>query len=195
MNKVCLHLLIMLSITVHAQTPLYDQTKEGFLVFHPIKTNEQGKIIPWYNDEPGIAYDFVINATWHFWDTMRRDMNGLPYFMNHQVWRPQNDPRGLGGDQLAMALSSWQLLYQYSGNENVKENMKFIADYYLTHSLSPANAKWPDLPFPYNTMIYSGIYDGDMVIGKNFTQPDKAGSFGWELIKLYKITGNDNYLV
>ncbi len=195
MNKFCLLLLSILSITVDAQTPLYDQTKEGFLVFHPIKTNEQGKIVPWYNDEPGIAYDFVINATWHFWDTMRRDMNGLPYYMNHQVWRPQNDPRGLGGDQLAMALSSWQLLYQYSGNENVKENMKFIADYYLTHSLSPANAKWPDLPFPYNTMVYSGIYDGDMVIGKDFTQPDKAGSFGWELIKLYKITGNDNYLV
>jgi hypothetical protein len=33
-----------------------------------------------------------------------------------------------------------------------------------------------------------------MVIGRNFTQPDKAGSFGWELIKLYKITGNAAYL-
>jgi hypothetical protein len=42
---------------------------------------------------------------------MRHDMNGLPYYMNHQVWRPNNDPRGLGGDQLQMALSSWQLLY------------------------------------------------------------------------------------
>jgi hypothetical protein len=85
-------------------------------------------------------------------------------------------------------------LYQYSGNERVKENMKFIADYYLTHSLSPANATWPNIPFPYNTMIYSGVYDGDMVIGKGYTQPDKAGSFGYELVKLYKITGNENYL-
>jgi hypothetical protein len=72
--------------------------------------------------------------------------------------------------------------------------MKFIADYYMSHSLSPATAKWPNLPYPYNTMIYSGIYDGDMVIGKGYTQPDKAGSFGWELIKLYKITRNENYL-
>ena len=194
MNKAWLLPLFFLPFTAPAQTPRYDQTKEGFLVFHPIKTNNKGKIIPWYNDEPGIAYDFVINATWNFWDTMRRDINGLPYYMNHQVWRPKNDPRGLGGDQLAMALSSWQLLYQYSGNEKVKENMTFIADYYLTHSLSPATAKWPNIPFPYNTMVYSGMYDGDMVIGKDFTQPDKAGSFGWELVKLYKITGKENYL-
>ncbi|HEX8279314.1 MAG TPA: hypothetical protein VF540_11490, partial [Segetibacter sp.] len=194
MKKTHLLLLLLSFHTSWSQTPYYDSTREGFLSFHPIKTDRQGSIISWYNDEPGIAYDFVINAIWNFWDTMRRDMNGLPYYMNHQVWRPENDPRGLGGDQFAMALSSWQLLYQYSGNERVKENMKFIADYYLTHSLSPANATWPNIPFPYNTMIYSGVYDGDMVIGKDYTQPDKAGSFGYELVKFYKISGNENYL-
>ncbi|HVU93592.1 MAG TPA: hypothetical protein VHE34_00130 [Puia sp.] len=63
---------------------------------------------------------------------LRRDMNGLPYYMNHQVWNPAfDDPRGIGGDQFAMALSSWRLNYAYSGNERVKENMFFIADYYL----------------------------------------------------------------
>jgi hypothetical protein len=92
-----------------------------------------------------------------------------------------------------MALSSWNLLYGYSGDEAVKEEMKFIADYYLTHSLSPADATWPDIPYPYNTLIYSGIYDGDMVIGKGFTQPDKAGSFGLELVKLYKVTTTVTY--
>jgi hypothetical protein len=194
MQKIYLLLLLLSFHTSQSQTPYYDSTREGFLSFHPIKTDGQGSIISWYNDEPGIAYDFVINAIWNFWDTMRRDMNGLPYYMNHQVWRPENDPRGLGGDQLAMALSSWQLLYQYSGNERVKENMKFIADYYLAHSLSAANASWPNIPFPYNTMIYSGVYDGDMVIGKDYTQPDKAGSFGYELVKLYKISRNENYL-
>ncbi len=180
--------------TATAQTPYYDQTKEGFLVFHPIRTDAQGKILPWYADELGKSFDFVVKATWEFWISMRSDFNGLPYYLNHQVWRPQNDPRGLGGDQLAMALSSWQLLYQYTGDERVKENMKLIADYYLTHSLSPADAHWPNLPFPYNTFVYSGQYDGDMVIGRGFTQPDKAGSFGLELVKLYKITGRANYL-
>lgn len=71
--------------------------------------------------------------------------------------------------------------------------MKFIAEYYLTHGLSPSAALWPDIPFPYNTFIYSGIYDGDMVIGKDYTQPDKAGSFGIELINLYKILSKERY--
>jgi hypothetical protein len=111
----------------------------------------------------------MMHLVWNFWDTMRIDLNGIPYYMNHQVWRPVvNDPRGLGGDQFAMALSSWRLYYQYTGNEKVKQNMKFIAEYYLTHSLSDAGAKWPNIPYPYNTFVYSGIYDGDMIITKGF---------------------------
>jgi hypothetical protein len=186
--------LLLFPFLLKAQTVYYDQSREGFLVFHEIRTDGQGNIIPWYDENPGIAYDHVIGLVWDFWNTMRSDMNGLPYYMNHQVWRPVNDPRGLGGDQLNMALSSWRLLYMYAGNEEVKENMKFIADYYLTHSLSSPDAAWPDIPFPYNTLTYSGYYDGDMVIGEGYTQPDKAGSFGRELIHLYKITGKEKYL-
>jgi hypothetical protein len=33
-----------------------------------------------------------------------------------------------------------------------------------------------------------------MVIGKGYTQPDKAGSFGIELVKMYQLTGKRNYL-
>jgi len=164
------------------------------LMYHKIRTSQDGKILPWYSDDPAASYDHIIELVWNFWDTMRVDMNGIPYYMNHQVWRGDfNDPRGLGGDQLQMALSSWQLLYMYSGNERVKENMKFLADYYLSHGLSPATAQWPNLPFPYNTLIYSGVYDGDMVLGKDYLQPDKAGSFGCELVKLYKMMTNERY--
>lgn len=168
---------------------------EKLFNYHNIHLNAEDKtILPWFSVDPGKSFDFVINVVWDFWNNMRTDKNGLPYYMNHQVWRPDfNDRRGIGGDQFSMALSSWNLLYAYSGNEAVKEEMKYIADYYLTHSLSPANAAWPNLPFPYNTLIYSGIYDGDMVIGRNFTQPDKAGSFGLELVKLYKMTTTRSY--
>jgi hypothetical protein len=165
------------------------------LIYHDIVTDSNGKIIPWYDKDLGKSFDHVIGLVWNFWDTMRIDMNGLPYYMNHQVWEENfNDRRGIGGDQLQMALSSWRLLYAYSGNEQVKANMCFMADYYLSHSLSKPEDKWPDIPYPYNTLIYSGIYDGDMVIGKNFTQPDKAGSFGYELVNLYKMTGLTVYL-
>lgn len=168
--------------------------QEELLIYHNIKTDGAGRIIPWYDAEPGKSFDHVINLVWNFWDTMRTDYNGIPYYMNHQVWAPKaNDPRGIGGDQLQMALSSWRLLYAYAGNEKVKENMKFLADYYITHGFSPATSKWPNIPYPYNTLVYSGIYDGDMVIGKWFTQPDKAGSFGIELVHLYKMLSRERY--
>lgn len=159
------------------------------LLYHQIHLSPADHtILPWYSENPGESYDFVINKVWDFWNNIRIDKNGLPYYMNHQVWREEiNDPRGIGGDQLSMALCSWHLLYGYSGNESIKENMSFLADYYLSHSLSPADAVWPNIPYPYNTLIYSGIYDGDMILGKGFTQPDKAGSFGLELVKLYKM--------
>jgi hypothetical protein len=42
--------------------------------------------------------------------------------------------------------------------------------------------------------VESGIYDGDMILGAHYTQPDKAGSFAYELVRLYKKTGEGKYL-
>jgi hypothetical protein len=165
------------------------------LIYHPIQTDQKGHIAPWFNADPAISYDHNIRLVWDFWFHMRRDMNGLPYYMNHQVYVENfDDARGIGGDQFAMTISSWRLLYAYLGDENLKSDMYFMAGYYLTHGLSPANCKWPDIPFPYNTMTYSGIYDGDMRNGKDITQPDKAGSFGLELITLYKLKDDQLFL-
>lgn len=188
-------LLLLKPVSMFSQSVKETILEEKLFHYHNIHLEATGKtILPWYSTDAGKSFDFVVNRVWDFWNTMRNDKNGLPYYMNHQVWRPDfNDRRGIGGDQFSMALSSWNLYYAYSGNETVKEEMKFIADYYLTHSLSPADAAWQDLPYPYNTLIYSGIYDGDMVIGKGFTQPDKAGSFGLELVKLYKMTTTTTY--
>jgi hypothetical protein len=165
----------------------------GYLVYHPIKTDAEGNIIPWYSPNLGSSFDHVLWLVWNFWDTMRVDINGLPYYMNHQVWEDKyNDGRGVVGSQFEMALSSWYLYYRYTGNQRVIDNMIFMTDYYLSHSLSPADAAWPNIPYPYNTLVYSGIYDGDMILGKGFTQPDKAGGFGYELVNLYKMSGNEN---
>jgi len=173
--------------------------KKEVLQYHPIQVDKNGHILPWNTSATspnlGRAYDQIIESLWVFWRDMRRDANGLPYYMNHQVWQPTvNDRRGLGGDQFNMALSSWKLLFAYRGgtqgfhqNNEVRDNMQFIADYYLAHSLSPATAAWPNFPYPYNSILYSGRYDGDMVIGPGYTQPDKAASFGAELVELYKL--------
>ena len=162
--------------------------------YHSVRLDKNGNILPWYSSNPGESYDTVISLVWHFWKNIETDSNGLKYYMNHQVWKPEHDMRGLGGDQINMALSSWTLLYQYTGDPSVIENMKYLADEYLSRSLSEHSCLWPDLPYPYNTKVHSGRYDGDMRNGKGFLQPDKAGNFGYELVTLYKITGDSKYL-
>jgi hypothetical protein len=163
--------------------------------YHSVRINKNdGSILPWYSSDPGASYDTTLLLVWNFWNKMAIDSNGLKYYMNHQVWKPEHDKRGLGGDQINMALSSWTLFYAYTGNNAILENMKYLADNYLKGSLSDSTSVWPYLPYPYNTDIHSGKYDGDMRNGKGFLQPDKAGNFGYELINLYKITGDKKYL-
>jgi hypothetical protein len=71
--------------------------------------------------------------------------------------------------------------------------MILMADHWLANGMPPGAAMWP-LPYPYNLDVHSGRYDGDMRAGKGITQPDKAASFGAELVALYKMTGNPRYL-
>lgn len=164
------------------------------IIYHFVRVDGNGEILPWHSANLGESYDLVLTLVWNFWKNMEYCSNGTKYYMNHQVWSERHDRRGLGGDQLQMALSSWDLLYNYTGDASVLENMRYIADYYLAHSLSSADCAWPGLPYPYNMDIHSGEYDGDMILGKGYLQPDKAGSFGIELIHLYKKTGDEKYL-
>jgi hypothetical protein len=163
--------------------------------YHEVRTDASGKIIPWFGDDPNQAYDHVVRQVWNFWITMRNGPNGVPYYLQHQVWkRDKDDPRGLGGDQINMALSSWNLLYGYLGDLAVRSNMRLIADYWMDHGLAPEDQLWGGLPYPYNLGMKSGNYDGDMRAGLGFLQPDKAASFGAELVMLYKATGERRYL-
>jgi hypothetical protein len=162
--------------------------------YHPVRIDQHGNLLPWFSKDIGVSIDTALSLVWNFWKNMPIDSNGVRYYMNHQVWKPEHDMRGLGGDQISMALSSWALYYAYTGDRSLVDNMIYMADYYLDHSLSEPGAAWPHIPFPYNTVIHSGKYDGDMRDGKGIAQPDKAGSFANELITLYKITGDGKYL-
>ena len=165
------------------------------LIYHDIRLDAANKIVPWYGTGPSQAYDHVVRLLFNFWIEMRNCPNGVPMYMQHQVWKPdQEDPRGLGGDQINMALSSWNLLYGYLGDSRVRNNMTYMADYWLAHGMSGKNGRWANLPYPYNMELHSGVYDGDMRAGKGFLQPDKAASFGSELVGLYKMTGQHKYL-
>lgn len=80
-----LHFLILLLFFLFSETILCYSQQNETLIYHTIKTGKAGKIIPWYNENTGKSYSHVIGLVWNFWDTMRRDINGLPYYMNHQV--------------------------------------------------------------------------------------------------------------
>jgi hypothetical protein len=201
-NSIAILILILFTILIscNSKNSVRQVANDTILVsdtiqYHPVRISKSdGSILPWYSSDKGESYDTAIMLVWNFWKNMEIDSNGLKYYMNHQVWKPEHDMRGLGGDQINMALSSWALLYAYTGDISVIENMKYLADIYLERSLSLSTDTWPFIPFPYNTDIHSGIYDGDMRNGKDITQPDKAGSFGYELITLYKITSDRKYL-
>jgi hypothetical protein len=164
------------------------------LQYHDIRADEGGMILPWFHDDPAVAYDHVIGLVWGFWREMEDCPNGVRYSLQHQVWKPEHDPRGLGGDQISMALSSWNLLHQYLGDPTVVADMRLQADYWIDNGFTGPDGPWSHLPFPYNTDVHSGRYDGDMIAGKGFLQPDKASSLGAELVTLHKITGDPRYL-
>ncbi|MFA6246778.1 MAG: hypothetical protein WC615_07550 [Mucilaginibacter sp.] len=195
--------LFLCSNTANAQYGILDRNilsiKNGrelsdSIIYHKVKVDGSGNLIPWNADNYGDAFDQTIKLTWKFWKNMEIDTNGERYYMNHQVWKAGHDKRGIGGDQVAMGISAWDLFYNYLGDEDFIKDMKYQADYYLAHSMSSPTCKWPNLPYPYNTKVETGIYDGDMMAGKGVLQPDKAGSLGYELVRLYKKTGEVKYL-
>lgn len=169
-------------------------SSQPVLVFHTIQTDSNGNLIPWYSPDPGISYDHDLQLIWNFWKNIPTSSGARLYMMDHS-YSPTLQGNMVGGDQFAMALSSWALYYAYTGDTAVIENMTYIANTYLANSMSLSTDSWPNIPYPCNASQPTiPVYDGDYVFGAGYTQPDKAGSFACELVNLFKITGDSTYL-
>ncbi len=201
-NTACFALLwVTLNL---ACTRVAGQNQGEVLGYHPIRTDAHQQIIPWNHTDPAEAYDEILGLTWKYWSNipgywMRKESNfsqrfGIRFPPLYLLFRTQ-DPAdlGIGGGQFAMMLSSFNLYYDYAGDPAVLANMKFQADWYIKWGFSGPDCAWPNLPYPCNTELLP-VYDGDLVLGKGFTQPDKAGDFGFELTVLYRKTGEKRYL-
>lgn len=193
--------IVCAGLLAAAQSPEVGQRKR--LICHDIRTGADGYILPWHSDEPGIAYDHVLGLVWRYWKLMPNYWTNFPReygkryraragVKKYMVQRTLDDI-GIGGDQVAMVLDSWALYYAYTGDPEIVENMRYQADLVLADGFSRPGDAWPNLPYPCNTTNLP-VYDGDLVAGKDFTQPDKAGSLGLQLAKLYQITGEQRYL-
>jgi hypothetical protein len=94
-NRFCMALLVLTFSCVS-----FSAEKIGY---HEVKTDAAGRIVPWYGTGPSQAYDHMVRRAFDFWLKMRKCPNGVPYYLQHQVWKPgEDDPRGLGGDQIPM---------------------------------------------------------------------------------------------
>jgi hypothetical protein len=180
--------------------------------YHDVETDANGGILPWHDPAHlGRSYDHVLDLVWNYWKNLPTMPNGYKYSVQFRIANAPDhekgaDEGGLGGDQIAMAMDSWRLYYAYTGNPDLIADMKYMADTYLDLGLSPANYSWPNIAYPCN--ISAGIepgeaktggdipliYNGDTRDGVGVTQPDKAGSFAYELVKLYEMTGETKYL-
>src|SRR5262245_58937393 len=151
-SRVIVSILLVAVLTISLSAQNHDQEA---LEWHIIETDDQGKILPWYSPNLGESYDQNIRLLWDFWKNMKDCPNGVKYYLQHRFWKKFETTRGLGADQVAMTLSSWNLLYQYLGDPEVRANMIYMADYYLGHSLSPPTHAWPNVPYPYNLDVHS----------------------------------------
>ncbi|MGI9071575.1 MAG: hypothetical protein ACR2JB_09750 [Bryobacteraceae bacterium] len=142
--------------------------------YHVVKVDSGGRIVPWYGNTPSEAYDHVVRLVWNFWRNMRTCANDVPYYLQHQVWKPgEDDTRGLGGDQL---LSSWNLLYEYLGDPAIKSNMVLIADYWLDHGMSKPASLWANLPIHTTRKYTRGSTTGICVPGRIFFSRTKQAA-------------------
>jgi hypothetical protein len=163
------------------------------IVYHNAVKDNNGNLMPWYNPNHGSSYDHCLGLVWNFWQNIPL-YNGYKSYLLGHTYSPNGSNNQVGGDQFAMTISSWALYYAYTGDTNLLNDMIYSTEYYLAGSMSKPTDAWPNIPYPSNyTNNSAPQYDGDYLLGKNYTQPDKAGSLGAELLTLYKITGNEKY--
>jgi hypothetical protein len=133
------------------------------IVYHDVRTDANGAIVPWYDERPSVAYDHDLRLVWKFWLGMGTCGDHVPYYLQHQVWKEkEDDERGIGGDQIPMALDSWNLLYGYLSDPDLHTNMAMMADYWLDHGMSASDVLYANLPYPYDLPVCSGTFDGDI---------------------------------
>src|SRR6187402_844310 len=132
------------------------------LVYHDIVKDNNGNLIPWYNANYGSSYNHCLQLIWNFWQNVDTCCGGHKLYMIDHTYSQQLQGNKLGGDQFAMALSSWALYYAYTGDTALIKDMVYIADTYINHGFSQPFDDWADVPFTCNyTNTNQAVYDGD----------------------------------
>ena len=194
---VCIHINAQQLDSICGRKVIYDQS---------------GKILSWHSpDIPGAAYSHVAKLASEFLlDTPVEPQTGLPmYFVTCCFKGPHMTPeknfiarRWMHNPACFFAGSVQSLAVQYfpySGDKRFIQLVREMLDYQLEHGTTPANYRWPNVPYASSNPFekeYTGasFWKGGRGDGFNGIEPDKVGEMGFAYLRFYQITGEQKYL-
>ena len=170
---------------------------------HTVMVDGQGKIVPW-NTDTDAAYDQVLATAWNYLlNSVPNGASGLPLYRTNSYMDPNtqraagwpNNPAGMN----AMFIESALAYYAYSGNPAVLAFATGAADFDLAHGLTLPTDSWAGVPYASgdsDSTTYQGASYGNTTgvgDGSGILEPDKMGELGYQLLRLYEVTGSTRY--
>src|SRR5579864_4484202 len=175
------------------------------LPWHPPVLDAQGRLLAWYEPQKNLGYDKVLKLGWDFIEHKvpndTRHHTGLKIYLINSVFDDQTLQGANWQHDAAVvfgtfvdSLAGW---YPYSGDEESVSTVRSMLDHALAHGTTPADWKWPGVPFATNCddepdfgrciqdmphEFYGGI------------ETDKIGELGIGYALFYEMTGERKYL-
>ena len=177
----------------------------GQLPWHKPVLDNNGKLLAWFEPGKNLGYDKVLRLGWDFIEHKvpkdTRHNTGLKIYLINSVfdretlqgWNWQHNPAMVFAS-FVDGLAGW---YPYSGDEEAIATVRQMLDHQLAHGTTPADWKWPGVPFATNCddqpdyghciqdmphEFYGGI------------ETDKVAELGTGYALFYKMTGERKYL-
>jgi hypothetical protein len=187
------------------------RTTDEKLVFHAVRLDEGGGIVPW--SEVAAPYDQVARLGFSAFVSMPDAPNGKPPYFSASMFEPHegnafspggwlHNPPGLA----AMLVRSALRWYAYSGDRLPLDRARALVDHVLDNGRTQKTDAWAEVPYSSangGDLVYRGGDDtkycephepcgrGD---GPGFLEPDKVGEIGHALVLLHLATGEARYL-
>jgi hypothetical protein len=182
-----------------AQTPVYLNAQ---MPWHPVVLDAQGKVLAWYHPEKNLGYDQFLRLDWDFMEhkVPIDTRTGVKVYLTASVFGDtlqgdywEHNPASTFAHQMD-ALLGW---YPYSGDKEAIEVLRLMLDYQLAHGTTPADWKWPEVPFSTSCLAHKEYGNCIPGLPRGFyggLETDKIGELGLSYVQFYELTGDRKYL-
>ncbi len=196
----CVWLFAVSSFSVDAQVFVNAQ-----LPYHEPVLDKQGKLLAWYEPEKNLGYDQVLRLGWDFIEHKvpvdTRTKTGLKIYLINSVF----DDNTLQGEYwqhnpamvyagFVDGLVGW---YPYSNDAEAVTAVRGMLDYQLAHGTTPADWKWPQVPFATacdDQTDYGHCIQNMPAEFYGGIETDKVSQLGMGYVLFYELTGEQKYL-